>query len=120
MKSVVTLYAVTALASLIGVSIWATGQVSIVPAIEELIAHPAANYNAWFVATLFDAFYAFGWFWLWIAYKERSTASRLVWLLLVLSLGNMAMAAYALIQVARLPAGATVEDFLLRGKPAPR
>ena len=63
---------------------------------------------------------SFGWFWLWIAYKERSTVTRLVWLLLVLSLGNMAMAAYALIQIAKLPATATVEDFLLRRKPAAR
>ena len=120
MKLGLTLYAVLAFCSLVGVSIWATGHVSIVPAINDLLVNPAANYNAWFVATLFDAFYAFGWFWLWIAYKEASTAARIIWLLLVLSLGNMAMAVYALIQIAKLPANATVEDFLLRRKPVTR
>jgi hypothetical protein len=114
MKLGLTLYAVLAFCSLVGASIWATGQVSIVPAIQDLIANPAANYNAWFVATLFDTVYAFGWFWLWIAYKERSWLARGLWLLAVLATGNMAMAVYALIQLAKLPANATVEDFLLR------
>lgn len=114
MKAGLGLYAVLAFCSLVGVSIWATGHVSIVPAIQDLIANPAANYNAWFVATLFDTFYAFGWFWLWIAYKERSWLARGLWLIAVLATGNMAMAVYALIQLVQLPANATVEDFLLR------
>lgn len=113
-------YAVLAFCSLVGASVWATGQVSIMPAIQDLIANPAANYNAWFVATLFDTFYAFGWFWLWIAYKETSWLARGLWLVAVLATGNMAMAVYALIQLAKLPAGATIEDFLLRRKPAAR
>lgn len=114
MKTVVGLFAVAALAALIGVSIWATGHVSIVPAIDDLIAQPARQFNPWFIATLTDAYFAFLWFWLWIAYKETSNISRIVWLLLVLALGNMAMAAYALITLAKLPANATIEDFLLR------
>lgn len=114
------LYAVLAFCSLVAASIWATGQVSIMPTINDLIANPTANYNAWFVATLFDTVYAFGWFWLWIAYKETSWLARGLWLLAVLATGNMAMAVYALIQLAKLPADATVEDFLLRQKPAAR
>lgn len=120
MKFGLGLFAVLAFASLVGASIWATGHVSIVPAINDLIANPAANYNAWFVATLFDTFYAFLWFWLWIAYKETSWLARVLWLVAVLATGNMAMAVYALITLARLPPNATIEDFLLRRKPAAR
>lgn len=118
MKAVIALFALAALAALVGVSIWATGHVSIVPAIADLVARPAREFNPWFVATLFDAYFAFLWFWLWIAYKETSNLARLVWLLLVLALGNMAMAAYALLTLVRLPPNATIEDFLLR-RPAP-
>ena len=120
MKLRVGLFAVIAFGSLVGASIWATGHQSIVPAIADLSANPAGGNNPWFVATLFDAYFAFLWFWLWIAYKETSWFARGAWLVAVLLLGNMAMAAYALIQIAKLPATATVEDFLLRRKPAAR
>ncbi|WP_370304760.1 DUF1475 family protein [Sinimarinibacterium flocculans] len=107
-------FAVVAIAGLIGVSTWATGHVSIVPAIQDLIANPSAGYTPWLVATLFDAYFGFIWFWLWIAYKETRWSMRLLWLVLVLGLGNIAMGAYMLIRIARLPRGATVEDLLLR------
>ena len=108
------LFAVIAIFGLVGVSVWATGHVSIVPAIQDLIARPSGDYNPWLVATLFDAYFGFLWFWLWIAYKETSGAMRLVWLVLVLGLGNIAMGAYVLIRIAKLPKDATIEDLLLR------
>lgn len=114
MKVRLGLFALTALAALIGVSIWATGHISIVPAINDLMTQPSAGHNPWFVATLVDAYFGFLWFWAWVAYKERSWSSRLVWLVLILTLGNMAMAAYILIQLFRLPANAKIEDLLLR------
>ena len=114
MKVRLGLFALTALAALIGVSIWATGHISISPVIDDLLAHPDAGNNPWFVATMFDAYFGFLWFWAWIAYKERSWLSRIIWLFLVLTLGNMAMAAYMLVQLVRLPADARVEDLLLR------
>ena len=117
MKPGIALFAVVAFASLVGASIWATGHQSIVPAIDDLIANPATGNNPWFVATLFDTYFGFLWFWLWIAYKESSNLSRAIWLVLVLATGNMAMAVYALIQLAKLPPKATIEDFLLRRRP---
>ena len=108
------LFALTALAALIGVSIWATGHISIAPVIDDLWTDPGAGNNPWFVATMFDAYFGFLWFWSWVAYKERSWGSRLIWLVLILALGNMAMAIYVLIQLFRLPADAKVEDLLLR------
>lgn len=114
MKFRLGLLAMTALAALIGVSIWATGHISISPVIDELWTYPSAGNNPWFVATLFDAYFGFLWFWCWVAYKERTWLSRCVWLLLILALGNMAIASYMLIQLVRLPADAKVEDLLIR------
>lgn len=114
MKFRLGLLALAALAALIGVSIWATGHISISPTIDDLLANPGAGNNPWFVATLFDAYFGFLWFWSWVAYKERSWLSRMIWLLLILALGNIAIATYMLIQLLRLPANAKIEDLLLR------
>jgi hypothetical protein len=118
MKVRMLLLAVVALEALIGVSIWATSQISIVPALEALAADPAGGTNPWFIATAFDAYFGFLWFWAWIAYKETSNVARAAWLVLVLALGNIAMAAYMLLQLRKLPAGAGAEQLLLRRAPA--
>lgn len=110
---IVALFAVLAFLGLVGVSVWATGHIGVMPAIDALLAQPAAGTHPWFVATLFDAYFGFLWFWLWVAYKERSWPARLVWLALILMLGNMAMAAYVLIRIAKLPKDARIEDLLL-------
>ena len=114
MRRNLLLLSLAALLSLIGVSIWATSHVGIGEAIRALLATPAAGTHPWFVATLFDAYFGFLWFWAWIAYKETSNAARAVWLVLVLGLGNIAMAGYMLLQLRRLPAGAGAEALLLR------
>lgn len=114
MRRNLLLLSLAALAGLVGVSAWATSRVSIVPAIQDLLARPGEGTHPWFVATLFDAYFGFLWFWAWIAYKETSHAARALWLVLVLGLGNMAMAAYMLLQLRRLPANATAEQLLLR------
>jgi len=117
MKTLVATFAVLAFAGLVGVSVWATGHQSIAVPIRDLIADPAGGNNPWLVATLFDAYFGFLWFWLWVAYKESSWLARGVWLVLILLTGNMAMAVYVLIQLWRLPAGAGAEQLLLRRTP---
>jgi hypothetical protein len=114
MRRNLTLLSLAALLGLIGVSTWASSKVGIGAAIDDLLARPGAGTNPWFVATLFDAYFGFLWFWAWIAYKETTNLARGVWLLLVLGLGNMAMAAYMLIQLRRLPPGAPAAQLLLR------
>lgn len=114
MKTGLTLFSLTVLAALVGVSIWATGHISIVPVIESVVRRPGEGDTPWLVATLFDAYFGFLWFWLWIAYKERSWLARLAWLPPILLLGNMAMAVYMLWQLWKLPPGASVQDLLLR------
>jgi membrane-associated phospholipid phosphatase len=98
---------VLVLVAMIGVTTWASMDRSVFDA-GNLLDDP------WGVATLLDAYFGFLTFYVWLFYKEPRWAARLVWLALILGLGNIAMAVYALIQLFRLPPGATVEDLLLR------
>lgn len=113
MKTQMTAFSLTALLALIGVSAWATSNVGVMPAIQELLAHPAAGFNPWFIATLFDAYFGFLWFWLWVAFKENSNRSRGAWLIAILLAGNMAMAVYVLLDLRRLPPAAGFKELLL-------
>jgi hypothetical protein len=70
--------------------------------------------NPWAVATLYDAYFGFFTFWCWVAWKERSMASRMAWLVLIFSLGNIAMSFYVLLQLFRLRPGEPVEALLRR------
>ena len=114
MRANLMLLSCAALATLIGVSIWATLQVGIFDAINALLAQPAAGTHPWFVATLADAYFGFLWFWAWIAYKETSNVARGAWLVAVLALGNIAMATYMILQLRKLPANAPAQALLLR------
>jgi uncharacterized membrane protein YczE len=72
----------------------------------------------WWIATLWDAYCGFLTFYAWVFYKETNWASRIVWFVLVMCLGNIAMAIYVLIQLFRLPADAPVSALLLRREAA--
>jgi hypothetical protein len=68
----------------------------------------------WTIATLVDAYYGFLTFYAWVFYKEAGTTARVGWFVAIMLLGNIAMAVYMLIQLARLEDGAPVEQLLLR------
>ena len=87
---------------------WAGGQRNMFEAGGELIRNP------WGTATLFDAYFGFLTFFVWVAYKERTTISRAVWFVLIMALGNIAMSFYVLLQLFRMPADGSVEQLLLR------
>ena len=70
--------------------------------------------NPWAVATLWDAYFGFTTFWVWVAYKESSWPARIVWLILIYALGNIAMSLYMLIQLFRLKPEEGMEQLLLR------
>jgi hypothetical protein len=72
--------------------------------------------SPWSVATLFDAYFGFVTFYVWVAYKERAPAARVLWFILIMALGNMAMSAYMLLQLSKLRAGQPPEALLLRGE----
>jgi len=65
-------------------------------------AWPSYAANPWAMATLYDAYFGFLTFYAWVFYKEHSVWARLLWFLLIMGLGNIAMSFYVLIQLFRL------------------
>lgn len=101
---------IVVLISMLAVTTWASGHVALWEMPREIATHP------WFIATLFDTYFAFLTFYCWVAYKETTAIARVGWLLAILILGNIAMAVYMLIQLFKLPADAKIEALLLRGQ----
>jgi uncharacterized protein DUF1475 len=87
------------LVSMIGVTSWATIQ----QPVWEWGGLTQRPDNAWTIATLFDAYYGFITFYVWVVYKEARWLPRALWLIAILLLGNMAMSAYVLWQLRKLP-----------------
>lgn len=96
--------------------LWVTTRASMETAIWALPA--ALTGDLWFQATLADAYFGFLTFFVWVAYKETGWLARVVWLVAILLLGNIAMAAYCLIQLFRVPATADLREVLLRRETA--
>ena len=88
---------------------WATGTLGIFEGGAQLIRNP------WGIMTLFDAYFAFLTFFVWVAYKERTAVARVLWFILIMLLGNIAMSAYMLLQLFRISKGASMDRLLLRG-----
>ncbi len=70
--------------------------------------------DPWFLATLADAYFGFLTFFVWVAYKERSAWRRLLWFVLIMTLGNIAMAVYVLLQLRKWDSTRGIESLLLR------
>jgi hypothetical protein len=70
--------------------------------------------NPWGMATLFDAYFAFVAFWLWVAYKESGWPQRIAWLFAIFAFGNFAISAYMLIELGRLKPGEGFDTLLTR------
>ncbi len=68
--------------------------------------------DVWFQATLVDAYLGFLTFFVWVAWKERHLGRQLTWFVLIMTLGNMAMSAYVLWKLYRLPRGAGIAELL--------
>jgi hypothetical protein len=58
--------------------------------------------NLWTIATLLDAYFGFLTFYVWVLWKETRTLHRALWFVAIMLLGNIAMSAYVLRQLARL------------------
>ena len=89
----------TILVTMIGVTTWA----SVRQPVWQWGGLTQAPDNGWTIATLFDAYFGFVTFYVWLAYKERGWLARIAWLIAILLLGNMAMSTYVLLQLRRLP-----------------
>lgn len=95
------------LASMLWVTGWASLSCALWDTPREIATHP------WFIATLFDAYWGFLTFFCWVCWKETSWGKRVVWLIFILLLGNIAMSAYVLNKLFRLERGAGVREFLI-------
>jgi hypothetical protein len=76
--------------SMLWVTSWASADTPLFGIPDEVLSHP------WFIASLFDAYWGFVTFFVWVAWKERATAARVLWFIAVMLLGNLAMSAYFL------------------------
>ncbi len=77
-------------------------------------AWPAYAASPWAMATFWDAYSGFTLFWVWIAFRERSWGVRILWLVLVYALGNIATAAYLFVALNQLRPEQPASDVLVR------
>lgn len=68
--------------------------------------------NLWTIATFIDAYYGFVTFYMWVLWKEPRTWPRVGWFVAIMLLGNIAMSAYVLLQLARLRDGEPLSQLL--------
>ncbi len=87
------------LASMMAVTSWAGGQCGLFAIPPTVLHHP------WFIATLFDAYWGFVTFYVWVAWKERATMARLLWFAAIVLLGNLAMASFVMRELVAVDAG---------------
>jgi len=101
------------LASMLWVTTWASLQCSLFAVPRDVVTHP------WFVATMFDAYWGFTTFFVWVCYKQTSWLARLAWLVAILSLGNIAMSSYCLAELFRTPRDSRLAEVLTRRHDGP-
>jgi hypothetical protein len=58
--------------------------------------------NSWAWARLYDAYFGFVIFFCWVARRERSLGIKIMWFVLIMTLGNIAMSFYVLLQLFEL------------------
>jgi hypothetical protein len=110
MKTFLKLLFAGILIYMIGMTTWVSLHKSIMASGDEF----GWKTSPWAVATLFDAYFGFVTFYVWVAYKERRWPARIVWFFLVMGLGNIAMSTYMLIQLFRLKPEQPLSALLLR------
>jgi hypothetical protein len=91
---------------------WVSWHACVAPSTSNLAAYTGRGLNViegyvtvcrepWGLATMFDAYFGFLAFWLYIAWRENSWITRIAWLVALLLLGNFAIAGYALVCLAQ-------------------
>ena len=95
------------LISIIAVTSYASLEQNVMQGFQYLLA------SRWGIATLFDTYFGFLTIYVWIAYKEVTWAKRILWLILILTLGSIAFSIYILNQL-RLLKNGPIENLLVR------
>ncbi len=94
--------------SMFALTIWCATQENI------LEIPPVVLNDVWFRATLFDAYFAFLSFFLWVCYREKSLPLKVFMFFAITFLGNLAMSMYVLLALYRLKPGEGVEKLFSR------
>lgn len=100
------------LVAMLIVTSWASTYENVFAATARLIKEP------WMVATLFDAYFGFLTFFIWVCYKEVKTLNKVLWFVVIMALGNIAMAVYVLLELRRLKDGFNMQRLLSEKIPA--
>ena len=108
MRTILKLLFAAIFVSMIAVTVRASFNLSLWKAWDDYARNP------WAVATLWDAYSGFTIFYCWVCYKERSWAARVIWLVLIAGLGNIATSLYLLIQLVRLNNREPIDSLLRR------
>ena len=96
------------IASMLWVTTWASLQCPLFAVPRDVFAHP------WFIATMFDAYWGFTTFFVWVCYKQTSWLSRIAWFVAIMLLGNIAMSSYCLAELFRTPRDGKISELLTR------
>ena len=92
------------LASMLCVTSWASMRCPLFGIPHDVVTHP------WFIATLFDAYWGFVTFFVWVCFKQTSGIARVAWFVAIILLGNIAMSAYWLNELFRVPRDGRLAD----------
>jgi hypothetical protein len=96
------------LVSMLGVTTWASLQCPLFAVPRDVVTHP------WFVATMFDAYWGFTTFFVWVCYQQTSWLARAAWFVAIMLLGNIAMSSYCLAELFRTPPHTPLGELLTR------
>src|SRR5882672_12749128 len=96
------------LASMLWVTSWARLQCPLFAVPRDVFAHP------WFIATMFDAYWGFTTFFVWVCYQQSTWLGRVAWFVAIMLLGNIAMASYCLAELFRVSRDGQFADVLTR------
>lgn len=82
--------------AMVAVTTWASLYENVFSGGAKIIREP------WGVATLFDTYFAFLSFYFWVCYKQNRLLSKVLWFVLIVLLGNIAMSVYVILSVYRI------------------
>ncbi len=82
------------------------------------VPHAVAT-HPWFIATMFDAYFGFTTFFVWVCFKQVTWTARIAWFVAIMLLGNIAMSSYCLSELSIVPSGGKVADILTTRRAGP-
>jgi hypothetical protein len=99
--------------SMLWVTSWASLHCPLFSIPRAVFTHP------WFIATLFDAYWAFITFSVWVCFKQTAALARFAWFVAIILLGNIAMASYCLNELFHVPADGKISGLLTERRSGP-